>query len=106
MKLLGISSSKLAEIGFLFSILVTALILSNFDFFKIPTMATLPNVSEGLTNGENEKEDEEETEGMEETTQEDGEGVEEEGGEGVEEEGGEEVEGFEGFDKFNEYTKI
>lgn len=98
MKLLGISSSKFAQIGFLFSILVAALILSNVDFFKISTMATLPNVSEGLTDGEHDgkMEEEEEMEGMEETPQE------EEEGEG---DGDGDVEGFVAFDKFNQISK-
>lgn len=104
MKLLGISSSKFAQIGFLFSILVAALILSNVDFFKISTMATLPNVSEGLTDGEDdgemEEEEEEEMEGMEETTQE-----EEVEGEDVEVEEDDNVEGFVAFDKFNQVSK-
>jgi|UniRef100_A0A6C0F0F8 hypothetical protein len=107
MKLLGISSSKLAPIAFLFAILVAALILSNVDFLKFSNSATLPSLSEGLTEGA----DEEEEEGME------GEEKEEEGMEGEEKDKEKEktpeevlaaVEGFEGFDKHksvSEYTK-
>lgn len=113
MKLLGISSSKLAPIVFLFAILVAALILSNIDFFKVSKSATLPAVSEGLTEGADDEEGmEPEEEGME---------AEEEGmeAEGKKEKTPEEilaagaeataaVEGFEGFDKMKmaaEYTK-
>lgn len=114
MKLLGISSSKLAPIAFLFAILVAALILSNVDFLKVAKSATLPAVSEGLTEG---AEEEKEAEGME---PEEAEGMEPEE-EGMEAEGKKEktpeeilaagtaaVEGFEGFDKMKmatEYTK-
>jgi len=109
MKLLGISSSKLAPIAFLFAILVAALILSNVDFFKVASSATLPSVSEGLTEGADEEE-----EGME--AEEEGMEAEEEGMEADEKEKKEKtpeevlaaVEGFEGFDKHksvSEYTK-
>jgi hypothetical protein len=99
MKLLGISSSKLAPIAFLFAILVAALILSNVDFLKVANSAMLPSLSEGLTEGADEEE------GME------GDEKEEEGMEGEEKEKEKEktpeeilaavaaVEGFEGFDK-------
>jgi hypothetical protein len=118
MKLLGISSSKLAPIAFLFAILVAALIFSNVDFLKVAKSATLPAVSEGLTEG---AEEEAEAEGME--PEEEAEGMEPEE-EGMEAEGKKEktpeeilaagadataaVEGFEGFDKMKmatEYTK-
>ena len=103
MNLLGISPSKLAPILFLFSILVLALILSNVDFLKVTNSATLPSVSEGLTEGAD-KEDE--MEGMD--GEEEGMDGEEEGMDG-EEEGMEheekkeeevlaKVEGFDGFD--------
>jgi hypothetical protein len=118
MNLLGISPSKLAPILFLFSILVAALILSNVDFLKVTNSATLPSVSEGLTEGRKgraqphegmEGEDEGmegEDEGME--GEEEGMENEDEGMEG-EEEGMEheekkeeevlaKVEGFDGFD--------
>jgi hypothetical protein len=107
MKLLGISSSKLAPIAFLFSILVATLILSNVDFLKVGKSATLPSFSEGLSEGV----DEDEEEGME------GEEKEEEGMEGEEkkEKTPEEVlaaasvEGFEGFNqpgKHREYASV
>jgi len=110
MKLLGISSSKLAPIAFLFAILVAALILSNVDFFKVASSATLPSVSEGLTEGADEEE------GMEGEEKEEGMEAEEEGMEADEKEKKEKtpeevlaaVEGFEGFDKHksvSEYTK-
>jgi len=108
MKLLGISSSKLASIAFLFSILVAALILSNVDFLKFSNSATLPSLSEGLTEGA----DEEEEEGMEGEEKEEEEGMEGEDKEEEKEKTPEEVlaavEGFEGFDKHksvSEYTK-
>jgi hypothetical protein len=111
MKLLGISSSKLAPIAFLFAILVAALILSNVDFLKVASSATLPSVSEGLTEGADEEE-----EGMEGEEKEEGMEPEEEGMEADEKEKKEKtpeevlaaVEGFEGFDKHksvSEYTK-
>ena len=107
MKLLGISSSKLASIAFLFSILVAALILSNVDFLKFSNSATLPSLSEGLTEGADEEEEEE---GMEGEEKEEEEGMEGEEKEKEKEKTPEEilaaVEGFEGFDKRkSEYTK-
>lgn len=106
MKLLGISSSKLAPIVFLFAILVAALILSNIDFFKVSKSATLPAVSEGLTEGADDEEGmEPEEEGME------AEGKKEKTPEEILAAGAEAtaaVEGFEGFDKMKmaaEYTK-
>jgi hypothetical protein len=108
MKLLGISSSKLAPIAFLFAILVAALILSNVDFLKFSNSATLPSLSEGLTEGA----DEEEEEGMEGEEKEEEEGMEGEEKDKEKEKTPEEVlaavEGFEGFDKHksvSEYTK-
>ena len=105
MNLLGISPSKLAPILFLFSILVLALILSNVDFLKVTNSATLPSVSEGLTEGADKEDEMEGMDGEEEGMDHEEEGMdgEEEGMEHEEKEKTPEevlakVEGFDGFD--------
>lgn len=103
MNLLGISPSKLAPILFLFSILVLALILSNVDFLKVTNSATLPSVSEGLTEGADKEDEMEGMDGEEGMDDEEGMDGEEEGMEHEEKEKTPEevlakVEGFDGFD--------
>ncbi len=77
MKLLGISSSKIASVAFLLITLFLALALSSVDFLKTNNVATVPSFNEGHENMKQEKK-----EGMEEEKKE---GMEEEKKEGMEE---------------------
>jgi len=83
MKLLGISSGKIASVAFLLVTLFLALFLSGMDFLKTSNVAEVPVFQEGH---EGMKKEEEKKEGMEE---------EEEKTEGLEEEEEDAVEGFE-----------
>jgi hypothetical protein len=47
MKLLGISSSKIASVVFLLMTLLIALVLSSFEFLKTNNMAEVPVFKEG-----------------------------------------------------------
>ena len=90
MKLLGISSGKIASVAFLLVTLFLALALSSVDFLKTSNVAEVPVFHEGMDEKKKEgMEEEEETEGMEEKEEE------EEKTEGLEEEEEETVEGFE-----------
>jgi hypothetical protein len=93
MKLLGISSGKIASVAFLLVTLFLALALSSVDFLKTSNVAEVPVFHEGMDEkkkeGMEEEEVEEETEGMEEKEEE------EEKTEGLEEEEEDTVEGFE-----------
>ena len=65
MKLLGISSSKIASVAFLLITLFLALALSSVEFLKTNNMAVVPMYKEGLETAappaEEEKREEDET---------------------------------------------
>jgi flagellar biosynthesis component FlhA len=96
MKLLGISSGKIASVAFLLVTLFLALFLSGMDFLKTSNVAEVPVFQEGH---EGMKKEEEKKEGMEEEEEEEekkeGMEEEEEKTEGLEEEEEDAVEGFE-----------
>lgn len=101
MKLLGISSGKIASVAFLLVTLFLALALSSVDFLKTSNIAVVPVFQEGMKKVKEGMEEEEEAkEGMEEEEEakeakEAKEGLEEdEKTEGLEEEE-DKVEGFE-----------
>jgi len=96
MKLLGISSGKIASVAFLLVTLFLALFLSGMDFLKTSNVAEVPVFHEGHEGMKKPKEgmeEEEKEEGMEEEEEEKKEGMEEE----EEEEKEEEVDVVEGF---------
>lgn len=99
MKLLGISSGKIASVAFLLVTLFLALALSSVDFLKTSNIAVVPVFQEGMKKVKEGMEEEEEAkEGMEEEEEakEAKEGLEEdEKTEGLEEEVEDKVEGFE-----------
>jgi hypothetical protein len=102
MKLLGISSGKIASVAFLLVTLFLALALSSVDFLKTSNIAVVPVFQEGHEGMKKVKEgmdeEEEAKEGMEEEEEakEAKEGLEEdEKTEGLEEEVEDKVEGFE-----------
>ena len=93
MKLLGISSGKIASVAFLLVTLFLALFLSQVDFLKTSNVAEVPVFQEGMDHKKKEgmdEEDEEKKEGM------DGEDEEKEGMD-EEEEKEEELDTVEGF---------
>ena len=96
MKLLGISSGKIASVAFLLVTLFLALFLSGMDFLKTSNVAEVPVFQEGH---EAMKKEDEKKEGMEEEEEEEekkeGMEEEEEKTEGLEEEEEDAVEGFE-----------
>jgi hypothetical protein len=104
MKLLGISSGKIASVAFLLVTLFLALFLSGMDFLKTSNVAEVPVFHEGHEGHEGMKkvkegmDEEEKKEGMEEEEEEEKkEGMEEdEEKEGMEKEE-EEVDAVEGF---------
>jgi hypothetical protein len=101
MKLLGISSGKIASVAFLLVTLFLALFLSGMDFLKTSNVAEVPVFHEGHEGMKKPKEgmeEEEKKEGMEEEEEEEKkEGMEEdEEKEGMEKEE-EEVDAVEGF---------
>jgi hypothetical protein len=94
MKLLGISSGKIASVAFLLVTLFLALFLSQVDFLKTSNVAEVPVFHEGME--EEEKEKKEGMEEEEEEKEEKKEGMDEdEEKEGMEKE--EEVDAIEGF---------
>jgi hypothetical protein len=96
MKLLGISSGKIASVAFLLVTLFLALFLSQVDFLKTSNVAEVPVFHEGMKKKEGMEE--EEKEGMEEEEEEEEkkEGMDEdEEKEGMEKE--DEVDAVEGF---------
>jgi hypothetical protein len=99
MKLLGISSGKIASVAFLLVTLFLALFLSQVDFLKTSNVAEVPVFHEGMKKkeGMEEEEEEEKKEGMEEEEEEEKkEGIDEdEEKEGMEKE--DEVDAVEGF---------
>ena len=97
MKLLGISSGKIASVAFLLVTLFLALALSSVDFLKTDTVAEVPVFYEGMDEKKKEGMDEKKKEGMEEEeeeVEEETEGMDEKE-EQVEEEPTNKVEGFE-----------
>ena len=99
MKLLGISSGKIASVAFLLVTLFLALFLSGMDFLKTSNVAEVPVFQEGHEGHEGMKKEDEKKEGMEEEEEEEekkeGMEEEEEKTEGLEEEEEDAVEGFE-----------
>jgi hypothetical protein len=103
MKLLGISSGKIASVAFLLVTLFLALFLSQVDFLKTSNVAEVPVFHEGhegmkKKEGMEEEEEKEKKEGMEEEEEEEEkkEGMDEdEEKEGMEKE--DEVDAIEGF---------
>ena len=73
MKLLGISSGKIASVAFLLVTLFLALFLSQVDFLKTSNVAEVPVFQEGMYHKKKEgmdEEDEEKKEGMDEEEEE------------------------------------
>lgn len=99
MKLLGISSGKIASVAFLLVTLFLALFLSQVDFLKTSNVAEVPVFHEGHEGKKKEgmeEEEKEKKEGMEEEEEEKKEGMDEdEEKEGMEKE--DEVDAVEGF---------
>jgi hypothetical protein len=74
MKLLGISSGKIASVAFLLVTLFLALFLSQVDFLKTSNVAEVPVFHEGMKKkeGMEEEEEEEKKEGMDEDEEKEG----------------------------------
>ena len=74
MKLLGISSGKIASVAFLLVTLFLTLFLSQVDFLKTSNVAEVPVFHEGMKKkeGMEEEEEEEKKEGMDEDEEKEG----------------------------------
>jgi len=74
MKLLGISSGKIASVAFLLVTLFLALFLSQVDFLKTSNVAEVPVFHEGMKKkeGMEEEEEEEKKEGIDEDEEKEG----------------------------------
>jgi hypothetical protein len=96
MKLLGISSGKIASVAFLLVTLFLALFLSQVDFLKTSNVDEVPVFHEGMKKKE----------GMEEEEKEKKEGMEEEEEEEEKKEGMDEDEEKEGMEKEDEVDAV